>query len=65
MFWKKIRVDQKSDLKLVDQSILINQGDGGDFRIDENDVMRFRSECVYQMFQKLRRVFLKRDIEVD
>ena len=62
---EEIRVGQKSDLRLVDQSILINQGDEGDFRIDENGVMRFRSECVYQMFQKLRRVFLKRDIEVD
>ena len=39
---EEIRVGQKSGLKLVDQSVLINQGDGGEFRFDGNGVLRFR-----------------------
>ena len=37
---------QKIDLKLVDQLTLVNQGNRGDFRVDENGVMRF-GERVY------------------
>ncbi|XP_050908916.1 uncharacterized protein LOC127122659 [Lathyrus oleraceus] len=36
----EIREGQKSDLVLVDRLTLINQGKGGDFRIDENGIMR-------------------------
>ena len=43
----EIREGQKSDLKLVDVMTLINQGKGGDFRIDENGIMRCRDRvCV-------------------
>ena len=38
---EEIREGQRSDLKLVDQLTLINQGNGGEFKIDENGVMRF------------------------
>ena len=38
---EEIRIGQKSDVNLVDKLTLINQGQGGEFRIDENDVMRF------------------------
>ena len=37
---------QKIDLGLVDQLVLINQGKGGDFMIEENGVIRFR-DLVY------------------
>ena len=34
-------------MKLVDQFTLINQGNGGEFRIDENSVLRFRDRvCI-------------------
>ncbi|XP_050890689.1 uncharacterized protein LOC127096115 [Lathyrus oleraceus] len=36
----EIREGQKSDLVLVDRLTFINQGKGGDFRIDENGIMR-------------------------
>ncbi|XP_050889373.1 uncharacterized protein LOC127094602 [Lathyrus oleraceus] len=36
----EIREGQKSDLGLVDRLTLINQGKGGDFRIDENDLRK-------------------------
>ena len=36
----EIREGQKSDLVLVDKLLLINQGRGGDFMIDENGIMR-------------------------
>ena len=38
---EEIRIGKKPDVNLVDKLILINQGRGGEFRIDENDVMRF------------------------
>ncbi|XP_058727100.1 uncharacterized protein LOC131598524 [Vicia villosa] len=37
-----IREGQKIDLSLVDWLLLINQGNEGDFRVDENGEMRFR-----------------------
>ena len=36
-----IREGKKSDMQLVDRLTLINQGQGGDFRIDEKGIMRF------------------------
>ncbi|XP_050878817.1 uncharacterized protein LOC127082630 [Lathyrus oleraceus] len=36
----EIREGQKSDLVLVDRLTMINQGKDGDFRIDENGIMR-------------------------
>ncbi|XP_058741409.1 uncharacterized protein LOC131613785 [Vicia villosa] len=43
----EIREGQKSDLGLVDRFTLINQGRGGDFRINENGIMRCRDRvCV-------------------
>src|ERR1043165_2171256 len=38
---EEIRTGQKSDVGLVDKLTLINQGQVGEFRIDENGVMRF------------------------
>ena len=38
---EEIREGRKFDLKLVDQLTLINEGNGGEFRVGENGVMRF------------------------
>ncbi|XP_050910063.1 uncharacterized protein LOC127123931 [Lathyrus oleraceus] len=44
---EEIKKGQKSDLGLVDCLMLINQGNKGDFRVDENDVVRFRDRvCI-------------------
>ena len=44
---KEIKEGHKSDLGLIGQLVLINQGKGGDFKIYENDVMCFRDRvCV-------------------
>jgi hypothetical protein len=36
-----IRESQRTDLELVDHLALINQGRGGDFKIDDNGVIKF------------------------
>lgn len=41
---------QKINVGLVDRLVLMNQGKDGDFRVDENGVMRFRDRvCVPDM----------------
>ena len=53
----EIREGQKSDLGLVDRLTLINQGQGGDFRIDENGTMRCRDRvCVPDDIDLKRRI---------
>jgi hypothetical protein len=53
----EIREGQKSDLKLVDVMTLINQGKGGDFRIDENGIMRCRDRgCVSDVADLRKRI---------
>lgn len=39
---EEIKDGQKINLGLVDKLVLINQGQGDDFKIDENGVIRFR-----------------------
>ncbi|KAI5381318.1 hypothetical protein KIW84_UN0831 [Lathyrus oleraceus] len=60
----EIREGQKSDMLLVDKLTLVNQGQGGEFRVDENGVLKLVVGCVFRMLLSLRRVFLKRDIVV-
>lgn len=43
---EEIREGQEIDLGLMDCWVLINQGEGGELKIDENSVMRFR----YQVY---------------
>ncbi|KAI5436071.1 hypothetical protein KIW84_022495 [Lathyrus oleraceus] len=53
----EIREGQKSDLKLVDVMTLINQDKGGDFRIDENGIMRCRDRvCVPDVADLRKRI---------
>ena len=43
----EIRIGQSSDLVLVDKLTLVNQGRGGEFRIDENGILRCHNRvCV-------------------
>lgn len=44
---EEIKKGQKTNVRLVDLLMLINQNKGDDFRTDENGVMRFRDRvCV-------------------
>ena len=56
---EEIREGQRSDLKLVDQLTLINQGNGGEFKIDENGVMRFRNRVCIPDVPELKKSILK------
>jgi len=39
---KEIKVGQKEDLELVDRVVLVKQGKGVDFTLDEHGVLMFR-----------------------
>lgn len=56
---EEIKEIQKTYVALVDQLVLINQGKGGDFRIDENDVMKFRDKVYVTDVPELKRSILK------
>jgi len=44
---EEIKGGQKEDLELVDRVVLVNQGKGADFRLDQNGVLMFRDRvCV-------------------
>jgi len=44
---EEIKVGQKEDLELVDRMVLVKQGKGVDFRLDQNGVLMFRDRgCV-------------------
>jgi len=54
---EEIKNSQKEDLKLVDRVVLVNQGKGGDFRLDENDVLMFRDRvCVPDVLELKRQI---------
>src|SRR3954467_4810852 len=47
-----IREGQKADVELIDKLTLNYQGKGGEFRIDENGMMRFSERvCVLDVFE--------------
>lgn len=54
----EIREGQKYDLVLVDRLTLINQGKGGDFRIDENGIMRCHDRVYVPDVSDLRKRIL-------
>ena len=39
---EEIKKGQKEDLELMDRVVLVNQGKGVDFRLDEHGVLMFR-----------------------
>ncbi|XP_050918879.1 uncharacterized protein LOC127136354 [Lathyrus oleraceus] len=50
---------QKTDVEFVDRLVLINQDKGGDFRIDKNDVMKFRARVSVLNVPKLKKSILE------
>lgn len=61
---EEIRQGQKIDLGLVDRLMLINQGKGDDFRIDENCVMGFRDKVYALDGPELKKSILEEVIGV-
>jgi hypothetical protein len=54
---EEIKNGQKEDLELVDRVVLVNQGKGGDFRLDGNSVLMFRDRvCVPDVLELKRRI---------
>ena len=55
----EIRVGQKLDVGLVDRLTLINQGQGGDFQIDENGIMKFGDRVCVPDIVELKKSILE------
>jgi len=54
---EEIKNGEKEDLELVDRVVLVNQGKGGDFRLDENGVLMFRGRvCVPDVLELKKRI---------
>ncbi|XP_058775203.1 uncharacterized protein LOC131649459 [Vicia villosa] len=56
---EEIRESQKIDLKLVDRLTLSNQGQGGDFKIDDSGVVRFCDKICISDVSTLKRSILE------
>ena len=53
----EIKNGQKEDLELVDRVVLVNQGKGVDFRLDENGVLMFRDRvCVPDVLELKKQI---------
>lgn len=55
---KETRKGKKIDLGLIDRLKLINQGKKGDFKVDENGVIRFRDMVYVPDVPKLKSIIL-------
>ena len=55
---EEIKNGQKEDLELVDRVVLVNQGKGGDFRLDENGVLMFCDRVCVPDVLELKRLIL-------
>jgi len=55
---EEIKKGQKEDLKLVDRVVLVNQGKGVDFRLDQNGVLMFRDRVCEPDVPELKRRIL-------
>lgn len=56
---EEIREGQRSDLILIYRLTLINQGNKGDFRVEENGVMRFRDRVCVPDVPELKKSILE------
>lgn len=56
---KEIREGQKINLGLVDWFVSINQGQGGEFRIDENGLIRFRDRVYVPDLPELKKSIIE------
>jgi len=55
--FEEIKFGQKEDLELVDRVVLVNQGKGVDFRLDQKDVLMFRDRvCVPDVPELKKRI---------
>ncbi len=55
---EEIKKGQKEDLELVDRAVLVNQGKGVDFRLDENGVLLFRDRVCVPDVPELKKLIL-------
>ncbi|KAI5409954.1 hypothetical protein KIW84_055424 [Lathyrus oleraceus] len=55
----EIREGQKSDVLLVDKLTLVNQGQGGEFRVDENCVLKFGNRVCIPDVTELKKSILE------
>jgi len=55
---EEIKKGQKKDLELVDRVVLVNQGKGVDFRLDQNGVLMFRDRVCVPDVPKLKKRIL-------
>ena len=55
----EIREGQKSDMLLVDKLTLVNQGQGGEFRVDENGVLKFGNRVCIPDVTELKKSILE------
>jgi len=54
---EEIKNGQKEDLERVDCVVLVNQGKGVDFKLDENDVLKFHDRvCVPDVLELKKRI---------
>ncbi|KAI5436408.1 hypothetical protein KIW84_022768 [Lathyrus oleraceus] len=55
----EIREGQKSDVLLVDKLTLVNQGQGGEFRVDENGILKFGNRVCIPDVTELKKSILE------
>lgn len=58
-----IRESHRTDLDLVDRLALINQGRGGDFKIDDNGVIKFCDRICVRNVPELKKSILEEGIQ--
>src|SRR4051812_12668629 len=56
---EEIREGQKADVELIDKLTLINQGKGGEFRVDKNGILKFGDRVCVPNFSELRKNILE------
>ncbi|KAI5437984.1 hypothetical protein KIW84_023930 [Lathyrus oleraceus] len=55
----EIKEGQKSDVLLVDKLTLVNQGQGGEFRVDENGILKFGNRVCIPDVTELKKSILE------
>ncbi|MCI40923.1 hypothetical protein A2U01_0062156, partial [Trifolium medium] len=58
-FLEKIKECQKTDKKLIEKLVLVNEGKKTNIRVDENGVMRFRGRVCVPDVPKLKKMIME------
>jgi len=62
IIFEEIKNGQKENLELVDRAVLVNQGKGVDFILDENGVLMFRDRVcvsnVHELQKQMHKILL-------